>query len=120
MARTWIGPHPHERLVLPEWLGPLSNMQLPRHVMWRGLAINTIFWGAVVVLPIGVVRKAMVTTRARAGMCRACAYDALGLDQCPECGVAVTGLLAWRAGGAVFRLARPPHHVNPSPACASP
>jgi hypothetical protein len=91
LARTSVGGKTmvSDRLVLPEGLGSFSSMQIPSRVIWSGLGINTLFWGAVVVTPIGVVRTVRSRRRRRAGCCLACGYDVSGLDRCPECGTLV-------------------------------
>lgn len=69
--------------------GPL----LPYLPVWRGIVINTVFYGAMFWLmvfswPVGrrIIRK-------RRGRCLWCGYDLRGTehDRCPECGRAASG-----------------------------
>jgi hypothetical protein len=62
---------------------------LPRTPMWRGLAINTVFYGAIAwgLLSISAVLRSR--WKRCAGCCVNCGYDRAGLAAgapCPECG----------------------------------
>ena len=69
--------------------------KLPRHVYWRGLAINTVFW-----LPVGAClyglwqgvrigfRGFVLRRRVKRGLCGRCKYPLARTGVCPECGSA--------------------------------
>ena len=61
---------------------------LPLRPIWLGFAVDTLFWGAVtgVFLGIGPCRRAMRRWR---GRCARCAYPLHDLVTCPECGTPV-------------------------------
>ena len=81
---------------LPEiWTHEPQNYQtceprtVPLRPMWRGVAVNSLVYGAawwVVVVVTGATRRWL---RQDSGVCRGCGYDLRGLASgavCPECG----------------------------------
>ncbi len=71
-----------------EWTGSggiiLSDRRfIPLRVLWPGFAINTVFYAAILWLPVaglGVIR------RIKRGLCAACAYPVGTNPHCTECG----------------------------------
>jgi hypothetical protein len=68
-----------------------SQRLLPLLPIWRGFAINTFLYSAILALlfyPPRVIRRAI---RARRGLCTSCGYDLRGAahERCPECGALV-------------------------------
>ena len=82
------------------WLLPLvprtnlfgfeSQPELPLRPIWSGFAVNTVFYAALLWLPIRgpfVLRRHI---RRKRGLCVSCGYDLRHADHeaCPECGLA--------------------------------
>jgi hypothetical protein len=70
----------------PQPLPDLFESHVPVVPLWPGFALDTAFYGAIVLLlwsAPGVLRR---RTRKRRGRCPACGYDLRGLARCPECG----------------------------------
>lgn len=67
------------------WLVPY----LPR---WPGLLGNTLFYAALVLMPLALLRWHKLRRRATRGLCVACGYESgEGVRVCPECGLANRG-----------------------------
>jgi len=66
---------------LPDWPGNHRRV-LPLRPIWRGFAINTLFYAALLWLPF-VLRRFV---RLKRGLCPACAYPRAESDVCSECG----------------------------------
>ncbi len=66
----------------------LGNPALPLHVIWRGLAINTIFYAVILWALCYAPVKLRSFVRDKRGMCPSCGYDLRHADHlvCPECG----------------------------------
>lgn len=63
-----------------------GSWPLPWMPMVLGFATNTLFYGAVLFVPlfgVGVLKR---RRRMKRGLCVRCAYDITGLSVCPECG----------------------------------
>jgi len=63
---------------------------LPLRPIWTGLAINTVFYAALWLIPFGGVGIVRRWRRRRRGQCTGCAYDRKGIapgQPCPECGL---------------------------------
>ncbi len=65
-----------------------SQRALPLHPLWRGFAINTVFYAAILWLLTLGPSAARRTIRRRRGHCLNCGYDLRGdfSAGCPECG----------------------------------
>ena len=61
---------------------------LPLRPIWRGFALNTIFYALILWLPICGWRDIRRLIRRKRGLCPACGYDLRHADHdtCPECG----------------------------------
>ena len=80
----------------PGGTAPAVALPVPRRVLWKGLAVDSVVFGVMLallrwllVIPRRFVRE---VSRVRHGRCVACGYD-LGYDfirGCPECGCAAT------------------------------
>lgn len=92
-AHTWtaVGGFVIGNATAPGWADwpPLLPRIVPYRPVWVGLLANTVFFavllGAVWYLPGWILAE----RRARAGLCRVCAYDLRGSPAggaCPECG----------------------------------
>ncbi|MCB9843984.1 MAG: hypothetical protein H6812_12125 [Phycisphaeraceae bacterium] len=91
-TESWRGAYARERK------SPTIGQNLPRILtfpffpIWRGLLIDTAFWGAVwfvLLWPTGLVAAKAKRARRRAkGKCPWCKYDLRGIENalCPECG----------------------------------
>ncbi len=75
------GPPPAVQLPLPNW-------SLPLHLIWRGFAVNTLFYAVVIALlyPGPAVIRCII--RRRRGLCPQCGFDGWSALEggCPECG----------------------------------
>lgn len=62
--------------------------QWPNRVLWLGMVLNEVFYGAVIVLPFVGWIQGRRAIRRRRGRCPQCAYDLRGdlSSGCPECG----------------------------------
>ena len=68
---------------------------LPRHPIWPGFAVNTIFWAAII---FGLIRSPLALHRFirwKRGLCSACAYPIGTSPVCTECGAPLPS--TWRA-----------------------
>lgn len=69
-----------------------SYRALPLHPIWPGLLIDTAFYAALWLLPLGALRTARRAYRRSRNHCPNCAYDLTGIGPshsrltCPECG----------------------------------
>ena len=75
------------------WAWPLETnpmRALPLRPLWPGFAINTIFYAAILWLPVAGLGALRRRRRIKRGLCPACAYDLRGRGTqsltCPECG----------------------------------
>lgn len=69
-----------------------SVLSIPYLPLWPGLLGNTLFYGALALIPIGLLRRRTLRRRARRGLCVACCYElGEGVSACPECGLAAVG-----------------------------
>jgi hypothetical protein len=59
---------------------------LPTLPIWRGLAVNTAFYGALWLIPLTLPSLVIAHRRRRRGHCPACNYNLTGSTSCPECG----------------------------------
>ena len=70
------------------------QMLLPLRLIWRGFAINTIFYAAVLWVLFAVPMKVRRWRRIKRGQCASCGYSLRGRgsagDACPECGAATS------------------------------
>ena len=66
---------------------------LPYLPVWRGLMVNTVFYGAMFWLMFASWPIGRRIIRSRRGLCLWCGYDLHGTehDRCPECGRSVSG-----------------------------
>ena len=66
---------------------------LPYLPVWRGLIVNTVFYGAMFWLMFASWPVGRRIIRSRRGLCLWCGYDLHGTehDRCPECGRAAAG-----------------------------
>ncbi|MCH8166084.1 MAG: hypothetical protein IH889_10795 [Planctomycetes bacterium] len=78
------------------WWGDYAPRILPLRPIWPGFAINTIFYAAILWLPIRGPFALRRHIRRKRGLCVACGYDLRHADHdaCPECG----------AGGATMSI----------------
>ncbi|MEQ8845002.1 MAG: hypothetical protein RIB58_09125 [Phycisphaerales bacterium] len=68
------------------------HLQVPYFPLWPGLLGNTLFYGALALIPLALLRWHKLRRRARRGLCLACAYElGEGVEACPECGLARAG-----------------------------
>ncbi len=63
---------------------PLSPF--PLFPLWKGFAINTLFYGLIVFAATTSTATLKRRRRVRRGLCIHCAYPIVGLVTCPECG----------------------------------
>lgn len=64
---------------------------IPLRPIWPGLLANTLFYAALVFLPLAGLRLARSRRRRRRGLCVACGYElGHGIAVCPECGLGAT------------------------------
>ena len=70
------------------WWGELTPRILPLRPIWPGFAINTIFYAAILWLPIRSPFALRRHLRRKRGLCVGCGYDLRGdlARGCPECG----------------------------------
>ncbi len=73
------------------WCLRKQSRLLPLHPIWEGLAINTIFYAAILWMPFApFVSRSHIrrSLRRRLGLCITCGYDLRGdfFAGCPECG----------------------------------
>lgn len=92
MARDnglWV-PSLGERMSGPAYLrlaGLIGNRRpMPVTPIWRGMLIDSLFWGGVLVFAVEVPRLVRRERRRRRNACLACGYSLAGLTSCPECG----------------------------------
>jgi hypothetical protein len=92
MARDnglWV-PSLGERMSGPAYLrlaGLIGNRRpIPVVPMWRGLLIDSLFWGGVLVAAVEVPLLLRRERRRRRNACLECGYSLAGLTTCPECG----------------------------------
>ena len=66
----------------------LGNPALPLRPIWRGFAINTIFYAAILSVLCYAAVKLRHFMRHKRGLCTSCNYDLRHADHlvCPECG----------------------------------
>ncbi|MCZ6736067.1 MAG: hypothetical protein O7C65_09780 [Planctomycetota bacterium] len=92
-----IGGTPlHTRLTNGLWIkrwsiggsGWLESQGLPLRPIWPGFAINTLFYAAILWLPIRGPFALRRLIRRERGLCVVCGYDLRHADHdaCPECG----------------------------------
>jgi predicted RNA-binding Zn-ribbon protein involved in translation (DUF1610 family) len=77
--------------VMPEWMHVSTRSGLrmiPTFVNPIGLAVNTVFWAAMLAMGARAVRVIIERRRRNAGRCASCGYNLAGstLQRCPECG----------------------------------
>lgn len=72
----------------PELLGVKPRRVVPLHPRWTGLAVDTIFYGAIFWLAIPGPKLLRRVLRRRRGQCPDCGYDLAHHEHatCPECG----------------------------------
>lgn len=70
----------------------LNDGYWPTHILWKGLVVNSLFWGLLLATPqltlLGL-RAGRTRRRRRRGACLHCGYLRTGLapeKPCPECG----------------------------------
>jgi|GEM_PF-2616086 len=61
---------------------------IPLRPIWRGIAINTLFYATLLVVPLVIWPLLQMKQRVRGGRCGWCGYDLRGdiAGGCPECG----------------------------------
>lgn len=64
-----------------------DTVHLPLRPMWGGFVVNTMFYGALLLVAVVVARWVRWRGRARRGLCIGCGYELAGLGVCPECGI---------------------------------
>ncbi len=64
-----------------------DTVHLPLRPMWGGFVVNTVFYGALLLVAVVVARWVRRRGRARRGLCIGCGYELAGLGVCPECGI---------------------------------
>ncbi len=70
------------------------KLTLPMQPIWRGFAINTVFYAATVWVVFVAAIALRGWDRSRGGLCPKCAYPVGTSDKCTECGTAVARLKA--------------------------
>jgi hypothetical protein len=75
-------------LVVNPDAGARDQLAIPFQPLWRGFAINTMFYGALALLLVVVPRSLGRARRRRRGGCEFCGYDLRhgAHARCPECG----------------------------------
>jgi hypothetical protein len=68
---------------------PLSYRMLPVQPIWRGFAINTVFYAGVLWLVFAAPFAVRRRRRIKRGLCPECAYPVGSSDVCTECGAIV-------------------------------
>lgn len=65
-----------------------ASTAIPWRVMWRGLAVDSLAFGALIGVPITMFVEIRRWRRGRRGRCLGCGYDLSGTagGVCPECG----------------------------------
>jgi len=87
---VWFTTYPYNSECIQDPIGIVKvgdNHLLPIRIVWRGIAINTIFYAALLwLLTLGPFTARRMIRRKR-GRCIKCGYDLRGTpDLCPECG----------------------------------
>ena len=72
--------------IMLTWLTDRSRQRLPASPIWRGFAVNTLFYAVVVWLLIGGPFALRRFIRVRRGLCPKCAYPMRESLVCSECG----------------------------------
>lgn len=75
----------------PMWEPRLFGVswRVPYQPRWFGLVVNTVFYGAIMLALMALLRWWRVHRRIKRGRCAACAYElGQGVSVCPECGLA--------------------------------
>ncbi len=95
---VWPDPVRQEQAIPPRvkhgiltslpWWNDYAPRILPLRPIWPGFAINTLFYGAILWLPLRSPFALRRHTRRKRGLCVNCGYDLRGdLEHgCPECG----------------------------------
>lgn len=90
VAKRRYAPDPGGFVVLGGMASGLveaSPELIPRTPLWGGLAINTMFYAAIFVVPIVLLRRIRMARMRRRGLCVRCRYDlSASPGVCPECG----------------------------------
>ena len=90
--RGWcykVNGSPKTEYALFKQLGSKRFAVLPLQPLWPGFAINTIFYAAVLWLPVAGLSALRRRRRSKRGLCPACAYPVGNSAVCTECGVSV-------------------------------
>ncbi len=81
-----VGSHPSDQKAIPQ------ARLLPYLPLWRGLAVNTLFYSLalwLVVIAWSIPGRVRRRQRNKRGLCLSCGYDLRATpERCPECGVA--------------------------------
>lgn len=77
----------HDGVPLPKWM-PTRRRLLPVGIVWSGLALDILPFGAGCAVLLFGVERLKGFRRARCGLCATCGYDLKGAptSTCPECG----------------------------------
>jgi hypothetical protein len=75
------------------WIDPFTVRAIPLTVLPAGLALNTLFWAAVLWIALSarrIVARLRSSLRSRRGLCPRCAHSLSGTPACPECGLGMS------------------------------
>jgi hypothetical protein len=93
-AATTANAPPNQFIMLRP--GYMYDVALPLRPMWRGFAINTLFYAAILWLLFATPLELRRMRRIKRGLCPACAYPVGASDLCTECGKPVPSPLRGR------------------------
>ncbi|MCC6660483.1 MAG: hypothetical protein IT437_06310 [Phycisphaerales bacterium] len=85
-AATWLAPVYSVPPKVQSFLR-MRRAEVPLHPVWKGLALDSLFFAFCFALPVPAFRAARRVARRRRGSCALCGYDLRAcMGPCPECG----------------------------------